>query len=92
MSELRYQWRCACNVTPLGRMIYTPSGVSTTIPVIGQIDLGPPTTFTVKMRPGQTLDDYRKAAPSIASTLHVAGVHVSPMSATGWVRIVLLEH
>jgi hypothetical protein len=90
ISELQWQWRSACAVTKLGRMIYTPSGVTTTLPLIQHVDLGPPVTFRVKMRPGQTIADFVEAAPSIASDLNVAGLHVSRMADPHWVRIVLL--
>ena len=89
ISELRWQWRSACQGTPLAPMIYTPSGPSRAAPIIGHVNLGPPVTFTVKIRPGQTIDDFRAAAPAIAPALGMAELEITP-SAPQWVKIVLV--
>jgi hypothetical protein len=89
MSELRWQWRSACSGTALAQMVYTPSGASRAVPLIGHVDLGPPVSFTVKIRPGQTLADFVAAAPSIAPAMNVAALQVSPL-VPHWLRIVLL--
>jgi hypothetical protein len=89
INELRWQWRSACSNTPLAPMIYTPSGAARAVPIIGQVDLGPPVSFTVRMRPGQTLADYRKAVPLIAPSMEVAALEVTPF-VPHWVKIVLL--
>jgi hypothetical protein len=89
ISELRWLWRSACSGTPLAPMIYTPSGASRAVPLIGHVDLGPPVSITVKIRPGQTIDDFRAAAPAIAPAMNVAELHVIPL-VPHWLRIVLL--
>ena len=89
ISELRWQWRSACTGTHLSQMIYTPSGATRAVPAIDHVDLGPPITFTVQMRPGQTLDDFIAAAPSIAPALGAATLEVTPLTPQ-WVRVVLL--
>ena len=89
LSELRWQWRSGCSATPLSQLIYTPSGATRAVPLIGQIDLGPPVNFTVRMRPGQTLTDFTAAAPVIASAMDVADVRVVPF-VPHWVRVVLV--
>ncbi len=89
IRELRWQWRSACTNTPLAPMIYTPSGPTRAVPMIGHVDLGPPISFTVRMRPGQTLADFTRAAPSIAPSMEAAELQVEPF-VPHWVRIVLL--
>jgi hypothetical protein len=89
VSDLRWQWRSACAGTSLGQVVYTPSGPTRAVPLIGHVDLGPPVTFTVRVRPGQTLADFVAAAPSIAPALNVAALQVTPL-VPQWVRIVLL--
>jgi hypothetical protein len=89
IAELRWLWRGACSGTPLAPMIYTPSGASRTVPVIGHIDLGPPVSMTVKIRPGQTVKDFLTAAPTLAAAMNVAELRVIPL-AQHWLRIVLL--
>jgi hypothetical protein len=89
MSDLRWRWRSVCSTTSLAPIIYTPSGVTRPVPTIEQIDLGPPVTFTVRMRLGQTVADFVDAAPKIAPAMEVAGIQVTPI-AQQWVRIVLL--
>lgn len=89
ISELRWQWRSACTATSLSQMIYTPSGMTRAVPMIGQVDLGPSVSFTVRLRPGQTVADFTAAAPSIAPTLDVESLQILPF-APHWVRVVLL--
>jgi hypothetical protein len=88
ISELRWQWRSACTGTALAPMIYTPSGPTRAVPLIGHVDLGPPVTLIVKVRPGQTLDDFVAAAPLIAPAMNVAALEVTPL-VPHWVRVVL---
>jgi hypothetical protein len=88
ISELRWQWRSACTGTALSQMVYTPSGPTRAVPMIGHVDLGPPITFTVRIRPGQTLDDFIAAAPLIAPVLNVAALEVTPL-VPQWLRVVL---
>ena len=40
ISELRWQWRCACSNTSLAPMIYTPSGATRGVPIIAHVDWG----------------------------------------------------
>lgn len=89
VSELRWQWRSACSVSPLAEVIYTPSGVTRAVPMISQVDLGPPVNFTVRVRPGRSIADFKAAAPSIALALNVAALQITPL-APQWLRVVLL--
>ena len=89
ISDLRWRWRSACAGTALGRVVYTPSGAAVSVPLIGHVDLGPPVTFAVRVRPGQTPADFITAAPSIALALNVEGLEVTPL-VPQWVRVVLL--
>jgi hypothetical protein len=75
----------------LAHMIYTPSGATRAVPMIDHVDLGPPVTFTVRMRPGQTIADFVAAAPSIAPAFGVRVLEVTPL-VQQWVRIVLVPH
>lgn len=89
ISELRWLWRNACASTALSPMIYTPSGASLAVPVIADVDLGPPIVLTVKVRPGQTAADFVAAAPTIAAAMDVAELEVTPLGGH-WVRIELV--
>lgn len=89
ISELRWQWRSVCSGTSLSQMIYTPSGATRAIPMIGQVDLGPPVSFTVRIRPGQTPADFAAAASAIASVMGAAALEITPLRAE-WLRIVLV--
>lgn len=89
MNELRWQWRCACQSSSLAQMIYTPSGATRTVPVIEHIELGPPIALTVRVRPGQTLTDFVKAAPTIAAAMNVGALHVT-LPTPHWARVVLV--
>ena len=89
-SEIRWQWRNACANTTLAPMIYTPSGATRAVPVIGRVDLGPPVTLAVKVRPGQSIADFVKAAPAIADAMDVMALDVTRL-APHWVRVVLVD-
>jgi hypothetical protein len=91
MGDLRWRWRSACAATPLAPMIYTPSGVTRAAPVIDHIELGPPVTLTVRMRLGQTVDDFVAAAPKIAPAFDVAAIEVTPL-VQQWVRLILVPN
>jgi hypothetical protein len=43
------------------------------------------------MRPGQTIDDFVKAAPLIAPVLNVTALEVTPL-VPQWLRVILLPH
>jgi hypothetical protein len=90
IRELRWQWRSVCAATSLSQMIYTPSGPTRAVPLIEHVDLGPPISLTVKMRPGQRLADFTAAAPAIAPALNATALEATPLTAP-WVRVVLLQ-
>jgi hypothetical protein len=89
IGELRWQWRCACSNSSLAQMIYTPSGATRGVPVIARVDLGPPISMVVRVRPGQTAADFTTAAPTIAPALNAAALEIIPL-ASNWVRVVLV--
>jgi hypothetical protein len=79
MSELRWQWRSACSGTSLAPMIYTPSGATRAAPLVDHIDLGPPIALTVRIRPGQSIDDFIAAAPAIAPVLNAKELRITSL-------------
>jgi hypothetical protein len=90
IRDLRWQWHSACAATSLSQMIYTPSGPTRAVPMIAHVDLGPPISLTVRMRPGQRLADFVAAAPAIAPALDATALEATPLAAP-WVRVVLLQ-
>jgi hypothetical protein len=90
IGEIKWLWRQACEVTGLGRLIFTPSGPTMSIPQIGRVNLGPPTSFTVRPQPGQLTADFEAEAPRIASAMGVPAVRVRPLAAE-WIVIELLD-
>ena len=88
ISEIRWQWRNACSNTPLAPAVYTPSGTTRAVPVMGNVELEPMVSFTVRVRPGQAVADFTAAAPFLAAAMNAEGLKVEPIS-PHWVRIVL---
>ena len=86
VAALRYEWQEACHHVGLGLTIYTPSGVTVSVPRIARVDFGPPVSFTVELRPGQRAADIRDAAPRLALALGVPGLEVTKRTA-GWVNV-----
>jgi hypothetical protein len=89
LADLKWRWRCACEGTPLANFVYTPSGVTKAVPQITAIELGPPVALTVRVRLGQSPDDFVAAAPGIAHALGVAAIEVVEMNPSWLLRIVL---
>jgi len=89
IAELRWKFRTALAGTSLERIVYSPSGPTRAVPMIGHVDLGPPVRLTVRLRPGQTRADFVAAAPSIASGMGVTDVETTQLDPPQWVRIVL---
>ena len=90
ISEVRWVWRSACQGTPLAQIVYTPSGPTRAVPQIGHVDLGPPISFTVQIRPGQTIADFLAVAPAIAPAFNVAELAITPL-VPHWLNVVLVE-
>jgi hypothetical protein len=91
LAVLRYDWKQACHHVGLGLVIYTPSGVTVSVPRIARADFGPPVSFTVELRPGQRTADIRDASPRLALALGAAGLRVTDRGA-GWVDVVVVGH
>jgi len=87
--DLKWQWRQACDVSGLARLVFAPSGPTLSIPLIGRVSLGSPTTFTVRPLPGQLVEDFETAAPRIAAAMGVAEIRVRPLAAE-WLVVELL--
>ena len=90
VSDLKWQWRQACELSGLGRLVFTPSGQSMAIPLIGRITLGTPISFTVQRRPGQLLADFKAAGPRIAAAMGAASIRVRPLAGE-WIVIELVH-
>jgi hypothetical protein len=88
-GEIAWRWRGACEGSGLARQIFTPTGPALSIPTIGRIRLGPPTSFTVRLLPDQLPGDLAAVAPRLASAMEVPEIRVRPL-ATGWVAVELL--
>ncbi len=71
LAALRYRWQDACQHAGLGMMVYTPSGVVASVPRIARADFGPPVSFTVQLRPGQSAADLWSAERRLSRALHV---------------------
>ena len=88
LAALRHEWQEACRHVGLGLMVYTPSGVTVSVPRVARADFGPPVSFTVQLRPGQRASDIRGAASRLALALGVGGLRVTTR-APGWVDVVV---
>jgi hypothetical protein len=88
LAVLRYDWQEACHHVGLGLVIYTPSGVTISVPRIAHADFGPPVSFTVRLRPGQRASEIRSAERELAAALGVPGLRITPRE-PGWVTVVV---
>ena len=89
IGDIKWQWRQVAEVAGLGRVVYTPNGPVMSVPLVGNVVLGPPTTFTVRLKPGQLVSDVTAVAPRIASAMGAHDIEVRALAA-GWVLIELV--
>ena len=90
-AEIRWIWSEVCSGALLTRRIVPTGTASWEPPRFGRVVLGPPTTFTVELRPGQLVDDLLEIDRRLAAAYQVDGVDIRPLVAN-WVRIELVEH
>jgi hypothetical protein len=90
IDDIKSRWRQACEQTGLAPLVPTPSGYYRFPPRIGQVKLGPPTTFTVLRRRGQLLSDFEAVHDRIAAAMGVAKVSIRPL-AGDWIVIELVN-
>ena len=64
-------------------------GPTRAAPLVDHIDLGPPITLTVRIRPGQTIDDFIAAAPAMAPVMNAKELRMT-LLAQRWVQVVLV--
>lgn len=90
IDDIKSRWRQACEPSGLARLVFTPSGQHMSIPRIGGVQLGPPTTFTVRPQPGQLRSDFDAARERIAVAMGVADVRIRPLAAE-WIVLELVH-
>jgi hypothetical protein len=90
IADIKSHWREACKHSGLAPLAFTPSGQHRFFPRIGQVKLGPPTTFTVLPHRGQLLSDFEAARERIAAAMGVAKVGIRPLAAD-WIVIELVD-
>jgi hypothetical protein len=93
IADIKSRWREACKHSGLAPLAFTPSGQHMFFPRIGQVTLGPPTTFTVLPHRGQLLSDFEAASDRIAAAMGVAKVGIRPLAdwAPDWIVIELVD-
>jgi len=90
IADIKSRWRQASEQSGLAPLVPTPSGHHRFPPRIGQVKLGPPTTFTLLPRRGQLLSDFEVAHDRIAAAMGVAKVSICPL-ADEWIVIELVD-
>jgi hypothetical protein len=79
-GEIRWRWREASMGAGLGQLFFTPSGATTSVPVVTRVDVGPTTTLTVRLRHGQLADDIVAVERRIADLMGFRWIRVTPRS------------
>lgn len=89
--ELAKAWAEACEGAGLARVISTVTGPTVIPPRIHRVERdGDVLVLTVRLEPGQTVDDVRAAAPRIAPHLGAYGLRVEALARGAWCRVTLL--
>ena len=88
--EIRLIWREVCAGYGLTRRVLPDDGPRA-FPHIARLELGPPTRFLVRLRPGQLAVDIAELAPRLAAAYDVDDVQVREPH-RGWASVELIEH
>ena len=91
-ASLKAAFREACTGIALCQYVQVAAGVTIRTPRVGEVRLGPPTSFTVELMAGQEPADFTKGenGARLAHTLGAHGLRVEPVAGR-WVRIHLLD-
>lgn len=89
-SEMRWIWNEVCSGLDLTRRVVPTGTVTREPPRLGRITLGPPTRFTVELRPGQLRQDVGQWSTRIAAAYGVPEVAVDDL-VHGWIVVELVE-
>jgi len=87
-GEIRWRWREASTGAGLGRLVFTPSGATMSVPTVTRVDLRATTTLTVRLRSGQPASDIVAAQQRLADLMGVRWIRVTPL-ASGLVSVEL---
>ena len=87
---LAWAWRDAAIGAGVGRSIATVSGPTEIAPKVTRVSLGPPTTLTVQLLPGQLVTDLRRAAPRLAPHLGATALRIESRG-LAWAVVTLLD-
>lgn len=89
--ELVKAWEAACEGAGVARVISTVTGPTVVPPRVTRVEQHDgAAVLTVRLEPGQHVDDLRDAAPRIAPHLGAYGLRVEPMAHGAWCRVTLL--
>jgi hypothetical protein len=89
---VRGAFREACTGLSICHYVQVAAGVTIRTPRVGEVRVGPPTSLTVELLPGQEPGDFtaKENGPRLAHTLGAHGLRVEPIAGR-WVRLHLLD-
>ncbi|MDD7920150.1 hypothetical protein [Actinomycetospora callitridis] len=89
-GEIRWIWNEVCSGAHLARRVVPTGTGSFEPPRLGRIRLGPPTTLTVQLRPGQLLADLLAVDDRLAAAFGVTDIEIRRL-AGDWLLVELVE-
>ena len=91
-EAVRGAFREACTGLSICHYVQVAAGVTIRTPRVGEVRIGPPTSLTVELLPGQEPRDFtaKENGPRLAHTLGAHGLRVEPIAGR-WVRLHLLD-
>ena len=90
---VRGVFREACQGLGIAHYVQVAAGVTVRTPRVGEVRVGPPTSLTVELMPGQEPGDFtaKENGRRLAHTLGAHGLRVEPIAGRS-VRLHLLDH
>lgn len=84
-------WRRVAIGAGLGDQVSTVSGITLCHPPVTSVQLSPVRAITIRLLPGQVVEDLRKVAHRLTAELGCAQVRIVPLSDPRWCRLELLD-
>jgi hypothetical protein len=95
VQAFRALWRDTAEGCGLARVVHVAAGVTVSVPRVGGVRVDPDTghvaSATIQRHPGQSIAEYRAAAPLLADALGCARVRIDDLGAARWLRLHLLD-
>jgi hypothetical protein len=80
IEEMRWRWRKAAEGAGIGEFMYTPTGVTVSIPIVLRVQLRPTKRLTIRLRQGQLVRDIVAVQSRLCELMEAKGIRIARLS------------